>query len=153
LLIQRRTAARPGRGWATFSDQRPRYLSRDNDRQYGRAFTGVAATSGVAVLRTAYHAPRENATCERFLGSVRRACLDHEARYYLLSAPQTAAAFGWAVRRHWGIESGPHDSRDITCDENRLPQRRPRPAAPPNPPSRSPLSASPTLHRPWVSTL
>ena len=28
-------------------------------------------------MRTAYRAPRQNATCERFLGSVRRACLDH----------------------------------------------------------------------------
>ena len=28
-------------------------------------------------MRTAYRAPRQNATCERFLGSVRRDCLDH----------------------------------------------------------------------------
>ncbi len=30
-----------------------------------------------AVLLTAYRAPRQNAVCERFLGSVRRECLDH----------------------------------------------------------------------------
>jgi hypothetical protein len=40
-------------------------------------FARVAATSGIEILTTPYHAPRTNATCERFLGSVRRGCLDH----------------------------------------------------------------------------
>ncbi len=62
---------------ATPFDQRPRYLIRDNDGKYGPAFAGVAEASGSTVLRTAYRAPRQNATCERFLGSVRRECLDH----------------------------------------------------------------------------
>ena len=62
---------------ATPFGQRPRYLLRDNDSKYGAAFTRVAETSGITVLRTSYRAPRQNATCERFLGSVRRECLDH----------------------------------------------------------------------------
>ena len=62
---------------ATPFDQRPRYLIRDNDSKYGLAFTRVAEGSGITVLRTAYRTPRQNATCERFLGSVRRECLDH----------------------------------------------------------------------------
>ncbi len=37
----------------------------------------VAVTSGIKVLKTPYHAKRPNAICERFLGSVRRECLDH----------------------------------------------------------------------------
>jgi putative transposase len=37
----------------------------------------VAATSGIKMLKTPTHAPRANAICERFLGSVRRECLDH----------------------------------------------------------------------------
>ena len=37
----------------------------------------VAATSGSKMLTTPSHAPRANAICERLLGSVRRACLDH----------------------------------------------------------------------------
>ncbi len=62
---------------ATPFDQRPRYLIRDNDGKFGAAFTRVAAASGITELRMAYRAPRQNATCERFLGSVRRECLDH----------------------------------------------------------------------------
>ncbi len=62
---------------ATPFDQRPKYLVRDNDSKYGPAFSRIAASSGITELRTAYRAPRQNATCERFLGSVRRECLDH----------------------------------------------------------------------------
>ncbi len=62
---------------ATPFEQRPRFLVRDNDSKYGQAFTRVAEARGIEVLRTAYRAPKENAVCERFLGSVRRECLDH----------------------------------------------------------------------------
>jgi transposase InsO family protein len=62
---------------ATPHGERPRYLIRDNDRKYGAAFARVAAATGIREVRTAYRAPRQNATCERFLGSVRRECLDH----------------------------------------------------------------------------
>src|SRR2546421_11234177 len=41
------------------------------------SFAHVATTSGIKVLRTPYRTPRANALCERFLGSVRRECLDH----------------------------------------------------------------------------
>src|SRR2546421_4861764 len=37
----------------------------------------VAATSGIKILKTPYHAPRANAICERFMRSVRQECLDH----------------------------------------------------------------------------
>src|SRR5258708_4948405 len=43
----------------------------------GFYFARVAATSSIEILKTPYHAPRANAICERFLGSVRRECLDH----------------------------------------------------------------------------
>jgi transposase InsO family protein len=55
----------------------PRYLIRDNDRKYGRSFARVAEGTGIEVLRTPFGAPKANAICERFLGSVRRDCLDH----------------------------------------------------------------------------
>jgi putative transposase len=62
---------------ATPFAQGPCYLIRDNDRKYGRLFTRVASGTGIEVLRTPYGAPKANAICERFLGSVRRECLDY----------------------------------------------------------------------------
>jgi putative transposase len=62
---------------ATAYGQGPKYLIRDRDDKFGSSFARVAATSGIKILKTPYHAPRANAICERFLGSVRRECLDH----------------------------------------------------------------------------
>jgi len=62
---------------ATPFGQCPRYLIHDNDSKFGAEFARVAAASGVEILRTPFRAPRANAVCERFLGSVRRECLDH----------------------------------------------------------------------------
>jgi len=62
---------------ATPFDQRPAYLIRDNDIKFRPAFVRVAKASGIKELHIAYRAPKENAVCDRFLGSVRRECLDH----------------------------------------------------------------------------
>jgi putative transposase len=61
---------------ATPYGQTPRYLICDHDGKFGPCFAWVAATSGIKILKTPYHAPQANAICERFLGSVRRECLD-----------------------------------------------------------------------------
>ena len=62
---------------ATPFGQHPKHLIRDNDSKFGPAFTALAAATGIDEVRTAYRPPRENAYCERLLGSVRRECLDH----------------------------------------------------------------------------
>lgn len=62
---------------ATPNDEKPKYLIRDNDSKFGPAFGRVAAASGIKQLRIAYKAPLRNSFCERFLGGVRRECLDH----------------------------------------------------------------------------
>jgi hypothetical protein len=54
----------------------PRFLIRDNDNKFGAAFDRVADGTDIEILPTPYQAPKANATCERFLGSVRRECLD-----------------------------------------------------------------------------
>jgi transposase InsO family protein len=62
---------------ATAYGEGPKYLIRDNDGKFGGNFARVAKTSSIEILKTPYHAPQANAICERFLGSVRRECLDH----------------------------------------------------------------------------
>jgi putative transposase len=74
----------PTDGWvaqqlreATPFGQGPKHLIRDNDNKYGQHFAAVAAGVGIKVVKTPIRAPRANAVCERFIGSVRRECLDH----------------------------------------------------------------------------
>ncbi len=61
---------------ATPFGQGPKHLIRDNDDKYGARFAAVAAGAHIEVLTTPLQAPRANAVCERFIGSVRRECLD-----------------------------------------------------------------------------
>jgi putative transposase len=62
---------------ATPFEEKPKYLICDNDKKYGHMFERVALASGIEVIHTPYEAPRANAICERFVGSLRRECLDH----------------------------------------------------------------------------
>jgi transposase InsO family protein len=55
----------------------PDVIIRDRDSKFGTEFDRVAKGAGMEVVRTAVRAPLMNATCERYLGSVRRECLDH----------------------------------------------------------------------------
>lgn len=55
----------------------PRYLIRDNDDKFGSKFIAVAEGTGIEVVSIPPRSPNLNPICERFLGSVRRECLDH----------------------------------------------------------------------------
>jgi transposase InsO family protein len=60
----------------TSFEEKPKYLICDNDKKYGSQFERIAKASGIEVIHTPYAAPRANAICERFVGSLRRECLD-----------------------------------------------------------------------------
>jgi putative transposase len=79
---------------------------RDTDRKFGPSCAHVATTSGIKVLRTPYRTPRANAVCERFLGSVRRACLKHFLIFpekHLCRLLMAYAAYFNQARPHQGL--------------------------------------------------
>ena len=60
---------------ATPWSQGPKYLIRDRDKKYATHFS--AAAGSIKEVETPYRAPEANGICERFMGSLRRECMDH----------------------------------------------------------------------------
>jgi transposase InsO family protein len=58
-------------------DSAPRYLIHDRDCIYGAAFRQRVAEMDIREVLTAPRCPWQNAYAERFIGSLRRECLDH----------------------------------------------------------------------------
>ena len=58
-------------------DSAPRFLLRDRDSIYGQAFSNAVRTLGTREVLTAPQSPWQNPYVERFIGSIRRECLDH----------------------------------------------------------------------------
>ena len=85
----------------------PQCIIRDNDNKFGAAFDRVVKGAGIRVLKTAIEAPLMNSTCERFIGSARRECLDHVI--ILGEAHLKAVLVEWVAhfnrgRPHQGLE-------------------------------------------------
>jgi putative transposase len=57
-------------------DEAPRYLLRDRDHAF-KAWANTATAMDIHEILTAPRSPWQNAYVERFIGSVRRECLDH----------------------------------------------------------------------------
>ena len=54
-----------------------RFLIRDRDSKFTRAFDDLWRAVGAEVIRTPIQAPNANAVAERWVGTLRRECLDH----------------------------------------------------------------------------
>jgi len=53
-----------------------RFLIHDRDSKFSRAFDDVFKSEGVEIVRTPFRAPNANAFAERWVGTIRRDCLD-----------------------------------------------------------------------------
>jgi transposase InsO family protein len=83
-VVHVNTTAHPTDAWvaqqlreATPFGEKAKYLICDSDTKYGPLFHAAAKTCGSDIIHTPFEAPRANAVCERFVGSLRRECLDY----------------------------------------------------------------------------
>ena len=77
----------------------PKYLICDRDKKYATHFSAVAVSSGIKELKTPYRTPQANGYCERFMGSLRRECMDH----ILIHDDRPFRAGGYRNTRHTSI--------------------------------------------------
>lgn len=83
-IVCARVAFKPNAVWsgqqivqACWDRDPPRFLIHDNDGIFGNDFNRRVMSLGIEQIRTPIHAPKANAIAERFIGTLRRECLDH----------------------------------------------------------------------------
>jgi putative transposase len=94
-----------------------RFLIRDRDSKYAGGFDEVLASEGVEVIRTPIRAPLANAFAERFVGTLRRKCLDRIlifGRGHLESILQSYVAHYNGHRPHRSLDKNPPVPRSPT---------------------------------------
>jgi putative transposase len=108
--------------------RRVRFLIHDRDAKFPAAFDAILADENVKVIRTPIQAPNANAHVERWIGSVRRECLD---RVLILGRGQLEHVLRVYVRHH--NSQRPHRSLDLqalTQSARRSHEAIPRPTPP-----------------------
>jgi putative transposase len=100
-----------------------KFLIRDRDSKFTAAFDGVLSGNGARVIKTPVRSPRANSYAERFVGTVRRECLDHVlvlGERHLRSVLAEFARHHNGHRPHQGLQQEPPQRRpseavDITA--------------------------------------
>jgi putative transposase len=104
--------------------KRPRFLIHDRDRKFSRAFDAIFGGEGSAIVRSPIQAPNANAHAERWVGSVRRECLD---RLLIFGRHQLVHVLRVYIR-HFNQER-PHRALDLRAPD-RGSETNPSPTAP-----------------------
>jgi transposase InsO family protein len=106
---------------ATPFGEGPRFLICDNDDKFGLHFEQAVKGAGIDLIHTPPYAPKTNAICERFIGSVRRECLDHIlilSEKHVQRVIHEYCAFFNQARPHQGIgQQIPSPSREVGLPE------------------------------------
>ena len=87
-------------------DQAPRYLLRDRDASYGTIVTQRLRAMGIRDRPIAPRSPWQNGHVERFIGSIRRECLNHVVIFgqaHLCRVLKTYAGYYNGVRTHLAL--------------------------------------------------
>ncbi len=126
-LLHVNVTAHPTANWvwcqliqATPWGEQPRFLLRDRDASFGRAFVARARAIGIETVLSPFRCPQANAIAERMVGTLRRQCLDHvivlNERHLLRLLTEYVEHYN-----RWR----PHRSLELRAPEPRPPTLRP----------------------------
>lgn len=102
---------------------RPLFLIHDRDKKFSRAFDGIFQSEAITIIRTPFQAPNANAYAERWVGSVRRECLD---RLLIFSRRQLERVLHVYVRHY--NQHRPHRPLELRSPNANVGAAPPRPA-------------------------
>jgi putative transposase len=94
----------------------PAYLLRDRDQVYGQQFRHRMTAMGIDEILTAPHRPWQNPFAERFIGSIRRECLNHVlvlGERHLRRILTRYLAYYHQARTHLALDKDAPDFRSI----------------------------------------